>query len=42
VGLKAGWRWRNEATLESKKELVIAVDYAWYDKRREMFREDKR
>lgn len=42
VGLKAGWRWRNEATLESKKELTIAVDYAWYDTKRQMFREDKR
>lgn len=30
-GLDAGWQWRNEATIESKKELLVAVEYARYD-----------
>jgi len=42
VGLAAGWQWRNEATLESKRELVLAVDYAWYDWGRKRFRQDRR
>jgi hypothetical protein len=42
VGLSAGWKWRNEATLESKHEVVLAVDYAWYDWKKRRFREDKR
>ena len=41
VGLGSGWSWRNEATLESKSELVLAVDYAWYDWKKRRFREDK-
>ncbi len=42
VGLEAAWAWRNEATLESKCEVVLAVDYAWYDAKKQRFREDKR
>ncbi len=29
--MDAGWRWRNEATIESKDELVLAVNYAKYN-----------
>lgn len=42
VGLSTGWKWRNEATLESKQELVIAVDYAWYNWKRKRFQENER
>jgi len=42
VGLGAEWKWRNEATLESKEEVVLAVDYAWYDVKKRRFRQDKR
>jgi hypothetical protein len=31
AGLSSTWKWRNEYSLESKKELVIAVDLAVYD-----------
>jgi hypothetical protein len=30
AGLLAGWSWRNEATLESKEEVVIAVEATRY------------
>ena len=32
AGLNLGWSWRNEATLESKKEIVIAANLARYNK----------
>jgi hypothetical protein len=38
VGLEPEWKWRNEATLESKKELTIAVETARYVERRQAFR----
>jgi hypothetical protein len=31
AGLSAGWSWRNEATLESKKEMVVGVEIARYN-----------
>jgi hypothetical protein len=38
ASLGAKWSWRNEATIEAKKEHVIAVDYARYDKKLGRFR----
>lgn len=34
VELSAGWSWRNEATLESKKEILVAVEMARYRSRK--------
>ncbi len=34
VKLKTGWSWRNEATLESKKEILLAVEMARYLRKR--------
>jgi hypothetical protein len=36
--LAGSWKWRNEATLESKQELTIAVETARYLKSRGVFR----
>lgn len=41
VGLGAGWRWRNEATLESKSELVLGAQMARYDKNKARFRSER-
>lgn len=38
AGLEPEWKWRNDATLESKKELTIAVETARYVERRQAFR----
>ena len=32
AGLNLGWTWRNQATLESKKEILIAANLARYNK----------
>jgi len=37
AGLSAGWKWRNESTLESKRELVIAVKCARYLMKKQRF-----
>ena len=34
AGLGADWTWRNEATLESKKEIVVAAELARYRRKR--------
>lgn len=37
VGLGGKWSWRNEATLESKQELVVAVEAARYGFKKKRF-----
>ena len=37
VGLGGQWRWRNEATIESKRELVVAVEAAKYNNGKKRF-----
>lgn len=37
AGLGTGWKWRNEATLESKQEVLIAVEAARYNATKQRF-----
>jgi len=37
LGLGGQWRWRNEGTIESKRELVVAVEVGKYNNGKKRF-----
>ncbi len=37
LGLGAQWRWRNEGTIESKRELVVVVEAGKYNNGKKRF-----
>ncbi len=42
IGIAGGWRWRNESTIESTRELLVAVELARYNKRKHLLVPKKR